>query len=44
MKNFRVNMSDIRKQIDENTIALVGSAPDYGYGLFDDFKSLGDIA
>jgi glutamate/tyrosine decarboxylase-like PLP-dependent enzyme len=43
-KDFKCYLSDLEKKIDSNTIAIVGSAPDYAYGLFDDIPALGVLA
>ena len=42
--DFRVAPSAMEKQINENTIALVGSAGNYPYGLIDPLDKLSDIA
>jgi glutamate/tyrosine decarboxylase-like PLP-dependent enzyme len=38
------DMQWIADHIDENTVALIGSAPNYGYGTIDDLAALSDLA
>ncbi len=42
-KDFRVNVKKVKKAIDKNTIAVVGSAPSYPYGIVDPIEELGEI-
>ena len=42
--DFRVNPRDVEKQINANTVAIVGSAGNYPYGLIDPLEALSDIA
>jgi sphinganine-1-phosphate aldolase len=42
--DFRVDVAAVRELIDANTIALVGSAGDYGHGLIDPIAELGALA
>jgi sphinganine-1-phosphate aldolase len=42
--DFRVDPVAVEKEINENTIALVGSAGNYPYGLIDPLEKLSDIA
>ena len=36
--------NDIYNYIDSNTILIIGSAPDYSYGIIDPLKEIGEIA
>jgi len=40
----QVDVDAVRSLIDQNTIALVGSAPNYGYGTIDPIGALGQVA
>ncbi len=42
--DFRVDMRAVEKRISKNTIALVGSAPNYPNGQIDDIEALGALA
>ena len=42
--DFTVDIEGMRKAIDSNTISLVGSAPDYAFGQFDDISSIAALA
>ena len=42
--DHRVDVAAVRELIDSNTIALVGSAGDYGHGLIDPIVELGELA
>jgi len=42
--DFRVDPKAVEKQINENTVAIVGSAGNYPYGLIDPLEKLSDIA
>lgn len=44
LKNFKLDLNDIISEIDENTIALVASAPDFPYGNFDNIPEFSKIA
>ena len=41
---LQVDLEWVRDNIDANTVALVGSAPNYGYGTIDPIEALGAIA
>jgi len=40
----QVDLDWVRSNIDANTVALIGSAPNYGYGTIDQIPELGAIA
>jgi sphinganine-1-phosphate aldolase len=42
--DFSVDLEEMRRLIDSNTVALVGSAPDYAFGMFDDIPSIAALA
>ncbi len=42
--DLRMDLAAIEALIDENTIMLVGSAPNFPYGMIDPIAALGDIA
>jgi glutamate/tyrosine decarboxylase-like PLP-dependent enzyme len=42
--DFRVDPAAVEDQINENTVAIVGSAGNYPYGLIDPLNKLSDIA
>ena len=42
--DFTVDVPAVDRLIDENTIAIVGSAGDYGHGLIDPIEELGALA
>jgi glutamate/tyrosine decarboxylase-like PLP-dependent enzyme len=42
--DFRVNPAAVEEKINENTVAIVGSAGNYPYGLIDPLEGLSDIA
>ena len=42
--DFRVDIEKTKNAITENTIAIVGSAPSYTYGVIDDIEKLGELA
>ena len=42
--DFRVDPAAVERHINENTIALVGSAGNYPYGLIDPLEKLSDLA
>ena len=42
--DFRVDPKEVESRINKNTIALVGSAGNYPYGLIDPIQELSDIA
>jgi glutamate/tyrosine decarboxylase-like PLP-dependent enzyme len=42
--SLQVDLEWVRANIDANTVALVGSAPNYGYGTIDPIEALGAIA
>lgn len=44
LANFKADLSQMRKQIDSNTICLVGSAPEYAFGIFDPIPELASMA
>ena len=39
-----MDIAGVRSEIDSNTIMIVGSAPDYAFGNFDDIPTLSDMA
>jgi sphinganine-1-phosphate aldolase len=41
---LQVDLEWVRANIDDNTVALVGSAPNYGYGTVDPITELGALA
>jgi sphinganine-1-phosphate aldolase len=41
---FTVDLADVRKAINKNTIALIGSAVNYPYGTLDDIEGLSKLA
>ncbi|WP_085031323.1 pyridoxal phosphate-dependent decarboxylase family protein [Ensifer aridi] len=41
---YRADLNQLREAIDENTIMIVGSAPAYAHGNFDDIGSIGELA
>ena len=43
-ENYRVDMNDVKSKINENTILLVGSAPNYPYGVIDPIEELSKLA
>lgn len=43
-KDFTVDLRQMRKAIDSNTVALIGSAPEYAFGMFDDVPAIAAIA
>jgi len=43
-KDFKVDIEGMRRRIDSNTICLVGSAPDYAFGLFDPIPEIAALA
>jgi sphinganine-1-phosphate aldolase len=43
-KDFKVDLDRIRSSIDSNTILIVASAPDYGYGMYDPVPELASMA
>lgn len=42
--DFRVNMDKVAEAVTPNTIALVGSAPQYPHGCIDPIEALGELA
>ncbi len=42
--SLQVDLDWVRAHVDANTVALVGSAPNYGYGTIDPIAELGSIA
>lgn len=42
--DFRADVQGMESRIDANTIGLVGSAPNYPYGVFDPIEELGKLA
>jgi len=42
--NFKMNISETKKQINRNTIALVGSAPSFPHGVIDPIEELSELA
>ena len=43
-KTYQVDLDSVASLIDENTVALVGSACNYGYGTIDPIEELSDLA
>ncbi len=43
-EEYTVDVDDVNEKIDDNTVALIGSAPSYPYGTIDDIRALSDIA
>lgn len=43
-KDLKADLDEMRRQIDENTVLIVASAPDYAFGNFDDVEEMGKIA
>ncbi len=41
---YRADIDQLREAIDENTIMIVGSAPAYAHGNFDDIEAVGKLA
>ncbi|GAO47937.1 sphingosine-1-phosphate lyase 1 [Saitoella complicata NRRL Y-17804] len=41
---YKVNIADVRRLINPNTILLVGSAPNFPHGIIDDIAALSDLA
>ena len=41
---LQVDLEWVRTNVDANTVALIGSAPNYGYGTIDPIGELGDLA
>ncbi len=42
--DMQVDVAHVRSLIDSNTVALVGSAPQYAHGTIDDIEALGELA
>ncbi|MDP7038781.1 MAG: aspartate aminotransferase family protein [Myxococcota bacterium] len=42
--DFRVSLKEIENQLDDNTMMLVGSAPNFPYGTIDPIEEIGQIA
>lgn len=43
-KDYRADIEGLRAAIDSNTIMIIGSAPAYAHGNFDDIESIGELA
>ncbi len=43
-EKFEVDIEKMRDNIDSNTVCLVGSAPDYAFGLFDNIPAIAALA
>lgn len=43
-QNFQVDIEQVKKMINKNTILLVGSAPQYPQGIMDPIQTLADLA
>lgn len=41
---YRADIPRLKEAIDENTIMIVGSAPAYAHGNFDDIEAIGELA
>jgi len=42
--DFTVDVNEVRRHVNGNTICIVGSAPSFPHGTFDNIKELSDIA
>lgn len=42
--DLRVNLQALQREIDDDTIMIVGSAPNFPHGIFDDITELGRLA
>mgnify|MGYP003640428526 CR=1 FL=1 len=42
--DYRVNLAELEKQIDNRTVLLVGSAPQYPQGVIDPITQMGELA
>jgi len=43
-KNFRADVNELRKNINRNTIVVVGSAPNFPHGVIDPIEAMSEIA
>ena len=43
-RNMRLDIEGFRREIDSNTVAIVGSAPDFPFGNYDPIQELSDLA
>ncbi|MGC8947994.1 MAG: aminotransferase class V-fold PLP-dependent enzyme [Thermoprotei archaeon] len=43
-ETFQVNIESVKNLISDNTAVIVGSAPNYPFGVIDDIKALSEIA
>jgi len=43
-REYRIDIQEVVRHINQNTVMIVGSAPCYPYGVIDDIPSLGAIA
>ena len=41
--DWRVDLDDVRRLVNANTVMVVGSAPSFPHGVIDDIEALGDI-
>lgn len=41
---YQVNLRQVRKFINKNTVLIVGSAPNFPHGIVDDIQGLGELA
>ncbi len=42
--SFKLEAKEVEKQIDANTVLLVGSAPSYPHGTIDELEAIGEVA
>ena len=42
--DYRVDLEAVKNLVDEHTIGIVGSAPSFPYGRYDDIRALGEVA
>jgi sphinganine-1-phosphate aldolase len=43
-KDMQIDLVEMRRQVDSNTICLIASAPDYAFGIFDPVPQIAEIA
>jgi len=43
-KTFKVNVEDVKNKLNENTAAVIASAPNYPFGTMDDVEELSELA
>ncbi len=42
-KNYRVDIGQVEKKINRNTVMILGSAPEYPHGIIDPIEKLGEL-